>query len=516
MRSVTLVFWFALALCGVIVLWGAIAPEHLQTVTAEFTGYISNLFGWYYLLIVMALLVFCVFLMVSRFGKIKLGKPDDKPDFNLPTWFAMLFSAGMGMGLVFWTTAEPISHAFKSPPGAEMGSNQAIREAMQYSFFHWGIHPWAVYGVVALVLAYFKFYKGYPGLISATLVPLFGEKRMAGTLGKLIDTLAVFATVVGVASTLGFGSAQINGGLSFLFNTPNNFGMQLVILAVSTFLFILSAWSGVGKGIKYLSNANMGLGFLLLILLFIVGPTLYILNMFTATLGNYITNFFEMSLRISPLNQEGRTWIDNWTIFYWAWWISWAPFVGVFIARISKGRTVKEFMLGVLFVPALVCFVFFAVFGVSALNIEQNGIDAISGYSLETTTFAVLQHYPLGDIMSFIMIFVIAIFFITSADSATFVLGMLTTNGDINPSNSVKITWGLAMSAMAAIIVYFGGTQGLQNMLIIAALPFSIVMLLMGASFYKAAKKEIVKPKKKEEKSKKKRKEKEHVPVDQY
>ncbi|SER23884.1 glycine betaine transporter [Gracilibacillus ureilyticus] len=504
MKNVSSVFWYVLAICGVLVIWGAFAPEHLQTVTSSITTFISQAFGWYYLLIIMIFLVFCVYLIFSRFGKIKLGKEEDKPDFKLATWFAMLFSAGMGMGLVFWTTAEPISHAFKSTPGAEAGSNEAIRQALQYSFFHWGVHAWAVYGVVALVLAYFKFRKGLPGLISATLIPIFGEKRMQGVLGKLIDTLAIFATVVGVASTLGFGSAQINGGLSYLFNTPNNFGMQLIILAVSTALFIFSAWSGIGKGIKYLSNANMGLGFVLLLLLFIVGPTLYILNMFTTTLGSYITNFFEMSFRLSPLNEKGRTWIDNWTIFYWAWWISWAPFVGIFIARISRGRTIKEFMLGVLIVPALVCFIFFAVFGVSALNIEQNGIDAISSYSLETTTFGVLQHYPLGQLMSMITIVVIAIFFITSADSATFVLGMLSTYGSINPPNSVKITWGLTMSAMAAIIVYFGGTQGLQNMLIIAALPFSVVILLMGGSFYKTAKLEIIKGPKREKKKKKK------------
>jgi glycine betaine transporter len=506
-KNVSSVFWYALAICAVLVVWGAVAPDHLQTVSSNMTTYISEAFGWYYLLIIMLLLAFCIYLIFSRFGKIKLGKDDDKPDFNLATWFAMLFSAGMGMGLVFWTTAEPISHAFKSPPGAEAGSNEAIKQSLQYSFFHWGIHAWAVYGVVALSLAYFKFRKDLPGLISSTLIPIFGEKRMQGIPGKVIDTLAIFATVVGVASTLGFGSAQINGGLSYLFNTPNNFGMQLIILAVSTVLFIISAWSGIGKGIKYLSNANMGLGFALLLLLFIVGPTLYILNMFTTTLGSYITNFFDMSFRLSPLNEKGRTWIDNWTIFYWAWWISWAPFVGIFIARISKGRTIKEFMLGVLFVPALVCFIFFAVFGVSALNIEQNGIDAISNYSLETTTFGVLQHYPLGQLMSLITIVVIAIFFITSADSATFVLGMLSTYGSINPPSSVKITWGLTMSAMAAIIVYFGGTQGLQNMLIIAALPFSIVMLLMGGSFYKAAKHEFVKGPKRRNRKKKKQEE---------
>ncbi|WP_078595711.1 BCCT family transporter [Evansella clarkii] len=493
MKNVTSVFWYALVICIALVIWGTVAPTHLQSLSSQLTTFISEAFGWYYLLLIMLFLAFCIYLMFSRFGNIKLGKEDEKPDFSTPTWFAMLFSAGMGMGMVFWTTAEPISHAFNSPPRFEPGTNDAIRQSLQYSFFHWGIHAWAVYGVVALVLAYFKFRKGYPGLISATLTPIFGEKSMAGMPGKLIDTLAVFATVVGVASTLGFGSAQINGGLAYLFGTPDNFSMQLLILAVATLLFIISAWSGIGKGIKYLSNINMGLGFLLLFVLFLVGPTLYILNMFTSTLGGYITNFFDMSFRLSPLNEERRTWIDNWTIFYWAWWISWSPFVGIFIARVSRGRTVKEFLMGVLFVPAIVCFIFFAVFGVSALNIEQNGIDAISAYSLETTTFGVLQHYPLGQFMALLTIVVVAIFFITSADSATFVLGMLSTNGSINPANGVKIIWGLAMSAMAAIIVYFGGTQGLQNMLIIAALPFSVVILLMGGSFYKAANYEVEK-----------------------
>lgn len=244
MKNVTLVFWYSIAICTAFVAWGVFAPDHLETVSGNVTGYISDMFGWYYLLIVMIMLVFCVYLIFSRFGKIRLGKENDRPDFKLPTWFAMLFSAGMGMGMVFWTTAEPISHAFLSAPVAEVGTDQAIKDSLQYSFFHWGVHAWAVYGVVALVLAYFKFHKGYPGLVSATLVPLFGEKSMGGTPGKLIDTLAVFATVVGVAATLGFGSAQINEGLSFLFGTPNNYGFQLLILAVATALFIISAWSG--------------------------------------------------------------------------------------------------------------------------------------------------------------------------------------------------------------------------------------------------------------------------------
>lgn len=496
MKNVTWVFWYAVAFCGAVVVWGSIAPEQLEYVTEAITTFISVNFGWYYLIIVMAMLIFCVYLIFSRYGSIKLGKEDDKPEFSLISWFAMLFSAGMGMGLVFWTTAEPISHAFTDSPSAELGSDEAIKEGLQYSFFHWGVHAWAVYGIVALVLAYFKFHRDSPGLISATLVPLFGEKSMRGITGRLIDTLAVVATVIGVAATLGFGSAQINGGISFLFGTPETFAVQLVILVVAAILYTGSAWSGIGRGIKYLSNINMGLAFVLLLLLFLVGPTLYILDMFTNTIGGYVTNFFNMSFHIEPLSGGNRDWVNDWTIFYWAWWISWAPFVGIFIARISKGRTIKEFMMGVLVVPAIVCFIFFAVFGVSALNIEQNGIAEISNYALETSTFAMLDQYPLATFLSILTIFVVAIFFITSADSATFVLGMLSTNGLINPGSSVKITWGVMQAAVAAIIVYFGGTQGLQNVLIIAALPFSIVIILMGVSFFKTVQEEVSKQKK--------------------
>lgn len=498
LKNVTVVFWISITICLALVTWGFFAPETFQLQTGELTSWISATFGWYYLASVFLILIFCLYLIFSRFADIKLGKAGDEPEFSLVSWFAMLFSAGMGMGLVFWTTAEPISHAFVSAPLSELGSDQAVKEAMQFSFFHWGIHAWAIYGLVALSLAYAKFHNGAAGLISATLIPLFGKKHMAGWPGKLIDTLAVLATVIGVASTLGFGSAQLNEGMSFLFGTPNTFAFQLLILAVATLLFIISAWSGIGRGIKYLSNINMVLAFILLAILLVVGPTLYILNMFTDSIGGYFANFLSMSFHLEPLNSDRRAWVDGWTVFYWAWWISWAPFVGIFIARISRGRTVREFMLGVLVVPSLVCFIFFSVFGVSALNLEQNGIANISEYSLETATFGVLQHYPLGTLMSILTLFVVAIFFITSADSATFVLGMQTTGGLLNPPNLVKITWGLIQSAVAAIVIYSGGTQGLQNSLIIAALPFSVVVLLMGAAFLKAANQDpiIIKKKK--------------------
>ncbi len=487
--KVTNVFWFSLIICALIVLWGSLAPDHLNLLTRSVTVFIYDQFGWYYMFVIMGMIIFSLYLMFSRFGKIRLGKDDEKPEFSFPTWFAMLFSAGMGIGLVFFTTAEPISHAFISAPNAEPGSREAIVESLQYAAFHWGFHGWSLYAIVALVLAYFKFRIGAPGLISATLEPIFGEKRMRGTPGAIIDTLAILATIVGVASTLGFGAAQINSGLTYLFHVPNRYWIQLIILAVGTFLFILSAWSGIGRGIKYLSAMNMWMATALIMTLFIVGPSMYILNMFTTTIGKYAAHFIEMSFELKPVNADERAWINDWTIFYWAWWISWAPFVGMFIARVSRGRTIREFIAGVLLAPTLVTLAFFSVFGTSALYLEQNGIAQISKLATETATFGMYEHYPLGTIMSFFTILVIVIFFVTSADSATFVLGMFSTSGRLNPANMVKIIWGVTLSSMAAIVMYFGGIQGFQNMLIIAALPFSLIVILMAIAFYKTAKK---------------------------
>lgn len=489
--NITKVFWYAVIICVAIVLWGSLFPDQLNQITAQATAFIYNHFGWFYMFVIVTMIGFCIFLMFSKFGQIKLGKDEDEPDFSLPAWFAMLFSAGMGIGLMFFTTAETISHAFISSPNAEPGSAQAIEQSLQYAAFHWGFHGWGLYGIVALVLAYFKFRNDAPGLISATLEPLFGEKVMRGPTGKIVDTLAIFATVVGVASTLGLGSAQINSGLNFLFNAPQTFWFQLLILVIATGLFVFSAWSGIGRGIKYLSSINMWFATVLVIALFFIGPSMYILNMFTTTIGNYFGNFIEMSFDLKPVQPDKRAWINDWTIFYWAWWISWAPFVGMFIARVSKGRTIKQFIAGVLIAPTLVTIIFFSVFGVSALNLEQNGVAKLSELATETVTFGMYEYYPLGTILSFVTIIIIAIFFITSADSATFVLGMFSTGGELNPHNIVKIIWGLTLSAMAAIVMYSGGLNGFQNMLIIAALPFSFIVICMAISFYKTAKEEI-------------------------
>lgn len=486
MKKVTNVFWVSLALVILAAVYGAFAPKNFAEVTGNIESFLTTSFGWYYLLIVSVMVLFSLFFLISPIGKIKLGKDTDKPEFTFISWISMLFSAGMGIGLVFWGAAEPLSHFAIDPATAEPGSAEAFRESMRYTFFHWGIHAWAIYAVVAMVLAYFQFRKGEPGLISATLKPLFGDK-MKGPWGVLIDVIAVFATAVGVATTLGFGAVQINGGLAYLFDgiPSDSFPVQVVIIIIVTILFCASAWSGLSKGIKYLSNTNMILAVILLILVVAVGPTLLIFNTFTDTIGSYFQNLMQMSFRTSPVNPEERGWIDGWTIFYWAWWISWAPFVGIFIARVSRGRTIRQFLTGVLLIPVIISFVWFAAFGTTAMDIQNSGVD-LTGMLTEETLFAVFNELPMGTILSIVAILLVTIFFITSADSATFVLGMQSTNGSLNPSNKVKLSWGIGQSLISAVLLSTGGLDALQKALIIAAFPFSFIMLLMMISFYKS------------------------------
>ncbi|WP_019412788.1 BCCT family transporter [Paenisporosarcina sp. TG20] len=495
MKNITKVFWIALALVVLAVGFGALAPESFELVTGKMQSFITSSFGWYYLSVVSIMVVFTLIIIVSPFGKIRLGKDTDRPEYTRVTWFSMLFSAGMGIGLVFWGAAEPLSHYAISPATADPGTREAFRESMRFTFFHWGLHAWAIYAIVALALAYFQFRKGEPGLISATLKPIFGDK-MNGPWGVLVDVFAVFATVVGVATTLGLGAIQINGGLSYIFGIENAFGVQVIIIAVVTVLFLISAWSGLSKGIKYLSNINMILAVSLLALVVILGPTVLIFNMFTDTLGRYVQNIVQMSFSAAPLNVGNREWINGWTIFYWAWWISWSPFVGIFIARVSKGRTIREFLIGVLMIPSIVSFFWFSAFGTTAINI-QDKVKDLTALDLKTeeTLFAVFNEMPLSMLLSIIAVVLISTFFITSADSATFVLGMQTTNGSLNPSNIVKVIWGLAQSSIAVILLSSEGLGALQSMLIVAAFPFSFIMVLMMLSLYKSLSNEAKKMK---------------------
>jgi glycine betaine transporter len=488
MKRVSRVFYITVVLVIIAVVLGVLFPAPFEKITGNIQAFVATSFGWYYMLLMSAMVIFSVVIAISPYGKIRLGRDNEKPEFSTASWVAMLFSAGMGIGLVFYGAAEPLFHYAVDAPTAEVGSNEAFKEGLAYAYLHWGVHVWAMYGITALALAFFQFRKGEPGLISATLKPLFGD-RMNGPLGTLIDVLAVFATVFGVATSLGFGAVQINGGLSHLFGVEVGFPAQLGIISVVTVLFLMSAWSGLSKGIKYLSNTNMVLAVILLIFVLIVGPTLLILNMFTETFGMYMQNIIQMSFRTAGLAGENRGWLDSWTLFYWAWWISWAPFVGMFIARISRGRTIRQFLTGVLVIPTIFIAVWYAAFGTTAGDMYNKGID-LTGHATELVLFNMFDHLPLSLLLSVIAILLIASFFITSADSATFVLGMQSTRGSLIPPNNVKVVWGIAQSAVALILLYVGGLTAIQNTIIVAALPFSFVMILMIIALFKALAKE--------------------------
>src|SRR5699024_345212 len=455
MKSISKVFYITLVLVIIAVVFGGLFPEKFESITTTIKDFVATSFGWYYMLLMSATVILSIIVAVSPYGKIRLGKDHERPDFSTPSWIAMLFAAGMGIGLVFYGAAEPLSHYVLDAPSSELGSADAFKEGLTSAYFHWGLHVWAMYGMIALALAFFQFRKDEPGLISATLKPIFGDK-MNGPFGVIIDVLAVFATVFGVATSLGFGAVQINGGLNHLFGIEIGFTAQFFIITVVTILFLVSAWTGLSKGIKYLSNTNMVLSVILLIIVLIVGPTLLILNMFTETFGLYIQDLLKMSFRTAPLEGDNRGWLDAWTIFYWAWWISWAPFVGMFIARISRGRTIRSFMTGVLIIPTLFVAVWYAVFGTTAGNVQDSGVD-ISQYATELVLFNMFDQLPLSLLLSVIAMLLIASYFITSADSATFVSGMQSTNGSLIPPNSVKVVWGIAQSAVALILLYVGG-----------------------------------------------------------
>lgn len=486
------VFHISLVIVFAIVMWGLVAADNFSDVATNAFNFLVDKFGWFYLLSMTAFVIFAVGIAFSKFGKIKLGPDDSKPDYGFISWFAMLFSAGMGIGLVFWGVAEPLNH-FVNPLGMEGGTEAAADFAMMKSFMHWGLHPWAGYSVMALALAYMQFRKNKPGLISSIFIPLLGEERVQGWMGKTIDILAIFATVAGVATSLGLGTLQINSGLNFLFGVPENSLVQVLIVVIVTILFMISAVSGLDKGIKFLSNLNVSIAGVLVILSIIIGPTLLIFT----NLGQGIVLYAkDLVMDANPFGKS--SWYGSWTIFYWAWWIAWAPFVGTFIARISRGRTIKEFIFGVLAAPTLASFLWFATFG--TIGMETGADVAAEGIAkTETALFVVMQHYPLGSIISLVAVLLLCTFFVTSADSATFVLGMMSSNGDLNPSVRRKVVWGVIQSLLALALMLSGGLKMLQTASIVAAFPFAFVMIFGMISFIKAVRQDpfIIKHKKK-------------------
>jgi glycine betaine transporter len=480
------VFYISLVVVLGIALWGIVSPESFgKQANGVFNSLTAN-FGWLYLISMFSFIIFCVSLAVSKYGAIRLGPDDSRPEYSYVSWFAMLFSAGMGIGLVFWGIAEPLNHYMSSVAG-EAGSTVAADFAIKKSFFHWGLHPWANYSVIALALAYMQFRKNKPGLISSIFIPLFGEKVVNGFVGKLIDILAIFATVAGVATSLGLGTLQINSGLNFLFGVPINTATNIIIIVVVTVLFMISAITGLDKGIKFLSNCNITLAGVLMVLGLIIGPTIMIINALTNGVGMYVADIVRDSFNVEAFGDN--SFVKGWTVFYWAWWIAWAPFVGVFIARISRGRTIREFITGVLLVPALGSFLWFAIFGTMGINLGPE-VAAEAIQTTETAFFVVMNHYPLGKIISFVAVILLCTFFVTSADSATFVLGMMSQNGNLNPDTKRKIIWGIIQSMLAFALMLAGGLKVLQIGSIAAAFPFIFVMILAMFSLVKALKKD--------------------------
>ncbi len=485
------VFGIAAAISTAFVLWGVLDSDGVASVADDVLSWIIETFGWFFVLSTVVFLVFAGVLAFSRFGHIRLGKDDDRPEFRTVSWIAMMFSAGMGIGLMFFAVAEPISHLTAPPAGtARAGTEEAAQQAMSLSYFHWALHPWAIYAIVGLALAFFTYRRGLPNLISSAFHPLLGD-RIHGPIGKSIDILAIFATLFGSATSLGLGALQINSGLDFLWGVEPADGIAVAIIAVLTAAFVLSAVSGVHKGIQWLSNINMLLAIALVLFLLVVGPTVFQLETLVESIGGYLTTIVPASFQTGAFGDQ--EWLSAWTIFYWAWWISWAPFVGTFIARISKGRTIREFVVGVLLVPSGVSFIWFAVFGGAAIDLQLSGaadLSAITG-TPEIALFTTLEEFPLSGVTSFVVIILVALFFISGADAASLVMGMLSSRGNLNPARAVTVVWGVSTGAAAAILLLANGLSALQQAAIIAAAPFTLVMIGLCISLFKGLASEV-------------------------
>jgi choline/carnitine/betaine transport len=474
------------------VVWGFATPTGLGTVSGSVLGWITGNLGWLFVLLASAFVVFVIWLAAGKYGRIPLGRDTERPEFRTISWIAMMFSAGMGIGLMFFGVAEPLSHFVAPPPlTTQAESSEAIQTAMATTLFHWTLHPWAMYAVVGLAIAYGTFRKGRRQLISSAFIPLLGRRRAEGPAGRVIDVLAIFATLFGSAASLGLGALQIGSGVEILgWAGDVGNGVLVAIIAVLTAAFVASAVSGIERGIQWLSNTNMVLALVLAVFVFVVGPTIFILNLIPDALGSYFSDLGEMAARTEATGGDAMaTWLRGWTVFYWAWWISWTPFVGLFIARISRGRTIRQFVTGVLLVPSLVSLLWFAVFGGAGIAAQRGGVDIAGQGTTEGQLFAVLGQYPLATAATVLVMVLVAIFFVSGADAASIVMGSLSQRGTLEPSRWVVVFWGVVMGSVAAIMLLLGedgaALTGLQNLTIIAALPFALVMGALAVSLVK-------------------------------
>ncbi|MFH7325073.1 BCCT family transporter [Desulfurivibrio sp. C05AmB] len=473
------VFILSAVLTVAFVLFAMLATETAGALFSATQGWITESAGWFYVLAVAGFLVFVIGLALSGYGRIKLGSDHSEPEYSYWSWFAMLFSAGMGIGLMFFGVAEPVMH-YVSPPVGEAETAEAARQAMRITFFHWGVHAWAIYAVVALSLAYFSFRQGLPLTIRSSLYPLIGE-RIYGPIGHAVDIFAVLGTIFGVATSLGFGVIQINSGLHYLFSVPTTVGVQVILIAVITAIATLSVALGLDAGIRRISLLNMILAAGLLAFVLVAGPTIFLLQTMVQNTGMYISSLFEMTFNLYAY--EPTDWIGGWTLFYWGWWIAWAPFVGMFIARVSKGRTIREFVVGVLLVPVGFTFMWMTFFGDTALHmIMVQGIGALAEAVAADTSVALFQFFeqlPLSGITALIATLLVVTFFVTSSDSGSLVVDILTSGGQEESPAWQRIFWALVEGVVAAALLLAGGLAALQTATIASALPFTVVMILM-------------------------------------
>lgn len=470
-----------------LVSFAILSPQLANEVFTNVRNFVADKFGWLYMLGVGIFTLFALFLAVSPFGKFRLGPDQSKPTYSNLSWFAMLFSAGMGIGLMFWSVAEPVMH-YVSPPVGTAQSIDSAKMAMNILFFHWGLHAWAIYAIVGLVLAYFSFRHGLPLSIRSALYPLIGDK-IYGKIGHSVDTIAVLGTVFGVATSLGFGVLQINSGLNYLFQIPVGISTQIILIALITAIATISVVLGLDGGIKRLSELNLYLAGFLLLFIFLAGPTFFLLNTLIQNIGSYLSNIVFMTFNQYSYDTTS-SWMSSWTLFYWAWWIAWAPFVGMFIARVSRGRTIREFVIGVLFVPVGFTFIWMTVFGNSALySIMNEGFTLLStavSADVSTALFKFLQHFPFSSFVSVIAIVLVVTFFVTSSDSGSLVVDTIASGGRVNNPVWQRIFWAVSQGIVAIALLLAGGLQALQSASIIMALPFVFVMLIACWGMYKA------------------------------
>lgn len=467
--------------------------EGAQTAFSAVQGWIVLNAGWFYILVVALILLTAVFCMLSRYGDIKLGPDHSEPDYSGPTWFSMLFCAGMGIGLMFFGVAEPLMHTLQ-PPVAMPDQVTAAREAMKITFFHWGLHAWAVYAIVALTLAFFSFRHGLPLTLRSALYPLIGE-RIYGPIGHAVDIFAVVSTVLGVATSLGFGVLQINSGLNYLFGVPVGTGSQIVLIIIASGLATISVMLGLDKGIRRLSELNMLLAVLLMLMVLLMGPTVFLIQAFVQNTGSYLSEIVNKTFNLYAY--ERTDWLGGWTLFYWGWWLSWSPFVGMFIARVSRGRTIREFIVGVTLVPSGFTFLWMTVFGDTAIVLVLvQGVQSLADLTQQDSSLALfefLAQFPFSQTLSIIAVIMVIVFFVTSADSGALVIDLLASGGVETTPAWQRLFWSLGMGVMAIALLLADGLQALQTATIASALPFSFVLLAAIWGLLKALRIDVTK-----------------------